>query len=86
VPVLVPDSGGAASLVLPGRSGYRFRANDSDALAASLLSIAGKSASELNAVTAAARHALNTRFSAARGAGSYRRLLTTRDARPRLAA
>jgi hypothetical protein len=54
LPVLLPDSGGAAGLIEPEVSGWRFRANDPDDLAAQLGRIAGLSSAVLNRVAAAA--------------------------------
>jgi glycosyltransferase involved in cell wall biosynthesis len=63
VPVVVPDSGGAGSLVEAGKTGFRFRAGDSQSLAACLAGVAAASPEDLNRVTANASHALATRFS-----------------------
>jgi hypothetical protein len=63
---------------VPGRSGYRFAANEAAALAQALLDLDVTTAPELNAVVAGGRCALETRFSAAARADDYRRLLPAR--------
>lgn len=75
VPVLAPDSGGAGSLIEEGVTGFRFAANQADALAARLLELSQAPAELLNRVVAGARQALATRFSAAARSADYRRLL-----------
>jgi len=75
VPVLVADTGGAAALVEEGISGFRFRANDADALAQRLTDLANTSPEQLNHVVAGGYRALATRFSAKARLEDYRRLL-----------
>jgi len=75
VPVLVPDSGGAAGLVDEGVSGFHFQANQAASLAARLRDLGGASPERLNDVASGARRALATRFSAHSGTEAYRRLL-----------
>lgn len=75
VPVLVPDSGGAASLVEDGVSGFHFHANDVNHLANRLLALMQTPPHILNRVVEAARQSLVTRFSAERGINQYRQLL-----------
>lgn len=75
LPVLVPDTGGASTLVEEGVSGFRFRAEDADDLAKRLLDLTQASPEQLNRVVAGGREALATRFSAARGLAEYRHLL-----------
>jgi len=75
VPVLVPDSGGAGSLVTDGVSGFRFAADDPKALAAHLLAIGALEASELEQVVRGARQLLATRFDPAARAQDYRDLI-----------
>jgi glycosyltransferase involved in cell wall biosynthesis len=75
VPVLVPNSGGAGSLVVDGVSGFRFEANRADSLAQRILDIAQLGADALNRLVAAADKEMQTRFSAVRGISEYRRLL-----------
>jgi glycosyltransferase involved in cell wall biosynthesis len=76
VPVLVPDSGGAGSLVEEGVSGFRFAANQAESLAARLCELRGAPAELLNRVVTGAQHALATRFSAHARTNDYRRLLS----------
>lgn len=75
VPVLTPDQGGAAGLVDDAVSGFHFRANDADHLAAVLTKLRLASAAELNALVAAADQRLKTRYSSSAGLESYRNLL-----------
>jgi glycosyltransferase involved in cell wall biosynthesis len=79
VPVLVPDSGGAGSLVEDGVSGFQFKANDADDLARTLVSLMETDGRRFNDVVAQADVALRTRFSAARGIAGYRKLLGSTD-------
>ena len=74
VPVLVPDRGGAAGLVTEGVSGYHFRANDIDDLAASLARIRLTSAAELNSIVAAADSRLQRQYSSTACLENYRKL------------
>lgn len=75
VPVLVPDQGGAGSLVEDGVTGFRFRANDAAFLAKRLLDFFQVDASGLNLIAARARKLLDTRFSARGRIHDYRVLL-----------
>jgi len=75
VPVLVPDSGGAGSLVDDGVSGFRFKSNNVDSLAARLKELLRAPAETLNRVVEAGRTKLNERFSAEARTEDYRRLL-----------
>jgi glycosyltransferase involved in cell wall biosynthesis len=75
VPVLVPDSGGAGSLVDDGETGFRFRANDAKALARRLLAIAALPPAELERIVAGARGLLGTRFDPEARAADYRALI-----------
>lgn len=75
VPVVVPDSGGAGSLVEDGVSGFRFSANDVGSLSEKLLQIRRTSAAGQNQIAANARLLLNTRFSATARIDDYRTLL-----------
>lgn len=76
IPVLVPDTGGASALVEEGVSGFHFHAEDVDDLAKRLLELTQAQPEQLNQVVEAAREALTTRFSSARGLAEYRRLLS----------
>jgi len=75
IPVLVPDRGGAGSLVRDGVDGFRFRADDASALAARLMSLATAPAAALNARVAGAHATLAWRFGEAARIADYRRLL-----------
>lgn len=75
VPVLVPDQGGAGSLVTEGLSGFRFRAEDPRALAARLLAIGALPPERLQGVVAGAAALLGTRFDPVARAGDYRALI-----------
>ena len=75
VPVLVPDSGGAGSLVTDGKSGFRFRADDPVALAGRLLAIADLPPSRYQDVVQGAMTLLSTRFDPGARAGDYRSLI-----------
>lgn len=75
LPVLVPDQGGAAGLVEPGVSGFRFRANDAEALAAVLADAAESAPERLNAIAAAAHGRLLSHYSDRVCLDNYRQLL-----------
>ncbi len=75
IPVLVPDSGGAGSLVEEGVSGFRFKANSVESLASRLIELAGAPAYLLNRAVEGGRRALSGRFSAKARTEDYRRLL-----------
>ena len=74
VPVLVPDRGGAAGLIEPGVSGFRFKSDDPEALAEALLAIAGTPALTLNRIVAAASRRLREHYSSTAGMDAYRKL------------
>lgn len=75
VPVLAPDSGGAALLVEEGVSGGRFHADDPEALAARLRELHAAPAELLNCWVAGGDRALATRFSQTERLTDYERLL-----------
>lgn len=75
LPVLVPNQGGAAGIVEPGVSGFRFQANDTESLAAVLADVAGSGADRLNAIVAAADARLRDRYSDRVCLDNYRQLL-----------
>lgn len=75
VPVLVPDSGGAGSLVTDGVDGFRFRANDPGELRRRLVEIRALPCERRAAVVEGAHAALAGRFSARRGIAEYRALV-----------
>ncbi len=76
VPVLVPDRGGAAGLVEEGVSGFHFRANDADDLAAVLQRLRQMPMAELNAIAMAADRRLHDCYSSAAGLVKYRNLIS----------
>ena len=75
VPVLVPNAGGAGSLIENGVSGFHFSANDPTHLGQVLQRLMHTPASRLNAVVNGAQHALAHRFAPQRGLTDYTRLL-----------
>lgn len=75
VPVLVPNAGGAGSLIDDGQTGFHFPANCSGGLANRLLALKTLPVAPLRGVVEGARQALNTRFSPARGLAQYAALL-----------
>lgn len=76
VPVLVPDSGGAGSLVEDNSTGFRFHANDALSLAGRIRRIISLSGDCLNRIVTRARNLHQTRFSAAQRILQYDQLLT----------
>jgi len=76
LPVLVPDSGGAGSLIEDGVTGFHFSADDASALAARLTQLRGSAPDLLNRVVGGARASLGTRFSERQGLDQYRLALT----------
>ncbi len=75
VPVLVPNAGGAGSLVEDNVSGFHFEANSSASLAAKILAVSQLPADVLNTITANAMHALDTSYSERARLSDYRRLI-----------
>jgi glycosyltransferase involved in cell wall biosynthesis len=75
IPVLVPDTGGAALVVEDGVSGSRFRADDADALAERLRELQTAPPQRLNQWVAGGDRALATRFSQRERVADYARLL-----------
>ena len=75
LPVLVPDSGGAATLVDDGVSGFHFRADDADSLADVLNRLAGYPGNSLNTLVTQADERLWSRYSEAVGLARYADLL-----------
>lgn len=76
VPILVPDAGGASSLVEPGISGFHFKADDPDALAKTLQRINGLSADNLNSIVAGATTRLRGHYSESVCMERYRSLFS----------
>lgn len=75
VPVLVPDRGGAGSLVTPGVDGLHFHADDVADLRRALRELRTLPAARLNALRTAADAALRGRFSEQTCMNAYRALL-----------
>ena len=78
IPVLVPDSGGAGSLVKDEVSGFHFRAGDAASLEARLRYVSTLGAQRLNAVVSEGHRLLETRFSESARVEDYRRVLMER--------
>lgn len=74
IPVLVPDSGGAASLVEDGVTGFIFRANDPAHLAQRLEELRNADPAVLNRVVENSAIQLQKRFSVDAARVRYRRL------------
>lgn len=72
--VLVPDAGGAGSLVQDGVNGFRFRADDPQDLARRLLELKGAPAEVLNNSAAGGRKTVDVTFSSEAILEQYRRL------------
>ena len=75
VPVLVPNRGGAAELIEPGVTGFRFRADDASDLAARLAELSGCPRERLGTVAEAGRAASAQRFRSTARGDDYRRLV-----------
>ena len=73
--VLVPDSGGAGSIVEDGKNGFHFRANDSVDLARKMQLLRQAPAEQMRNVVTEGRKSLRTRFSADHGISQYRKLI-----------
>ncbi|MDD2816473.1 MAG: glycosyltransferase family 4 protein [Thiotrichaceae bacterium] len=76
LPVLIPNTGGAAALVENEVSGLHFKANNPEALAKRLRELLTAEPEYLNRLVAGARQAVETRFSAEQGIANYHALLT----------
>jgi glycosyltransferase involved in cell wall biosynthesis len=75
VPVLVPNRGGAGSLVDDGHNGFQFQADDADPLASKILAIGADGPEALDHVVEGGFASLRTRFSAGERLADYRRLI-----------
>jgi glycosyltransferase involved in cell wall biosynthesis len=75
VPVLVPDQGGAGSLVRNGSEGFHFQANSAESLAHILRTVQSVPAETLNRITGSASALLRSRFSEPQRVADYRRIL-----------
>ena len=78
LPVLVPDSGGASSIIEPGISGYRFQANSAADLGQQLQRVGTQTALELNSTVEQAWTRLLSHYSTQSGLDQYRRLIASR--------
>ncbi len=75
LPILVPDQGGAADIVVPGISGMHFVSDDAKSLADKLQFFMTASADRLNQLAGGAIERLNANYSATYGARQYRKLI-----------
>ena len=75
LPVLVPDQGGAGSIVVAGLSGIHFRSNNARSLAEELLFFQTAGADELNRLAQGAVARLESHYSAECGERHYRELI-----------
>lgn len=75
IPVLVPDKGGVAKLVEPGKTGFQFHADDKVDLARQLEYLTTLSPMVFNEIVQAARQQLQTRFSSRHCIAQYRAML-----------
>ena len=75
IPVLVPDRGGAKTLVQHGISGFQFSADDEKDLALWLLKLQKSPAQLLNQIVSNAQNTLKSRFSEQKGIAAYNDLL-----------
>lgn len=75
VPVLVPNSGGAGSLVEDGSTGFHFEANDAYSLATQIKTLLQAQPDLLNQVVLHGQRSLVGRFSQKVGIANYRQLL-----------
>lgn len=78
VPVLVPNSGAAGDMVVPGRNGWHFTANDAAALSLRLQQLMGATAGELNAMAEGGRRTLRRELNAQRQGARWAALLGAR--------
>jgi glycosyltransferase involved in cell wall biosynthesis len=74
VPILLPDAGGAASLIEPDVSGLHFKANDPADLARQLVYLQTAPADELNRLVSNAHQRLLQRYSKTARLDDYRKL------------
>jgi glycosyltransferase involved in cell wall biosynthesis len=77
---MVPDRGGVAALVRDGVSGFTFRANDADHLAARLVSLKKAPADLFDRMVADADRRVHTEFSAESSIRRYRELFAPIEA------
>jgi len=74
IPVLVPDQGGAGGLVEADVTGFHFRADDADDLAAALARLRQTPAEALNLIVSAATDRLQTHYSSSACLENYKNL------------
>ena len=74
IPVLVPDQGGAAGLVEADVTGFHFRADDANDLAAALARLRQTPAEALNLIVSAATERLQTHYSSSACLENYKNL------------
>jgi len=72
IPVLLPNEGGASSIVEDGVDGFKFRANDAEHLAERLVELRDIDADKLNRVVNDASKTVEIRFSAESSLKRYR--------------
>jgi glycosyltransferase involved in cell wall biosynthesis len=75
LPILVPDRGGASSIVVEGVSGRHFRSDDAHDLAVQLQYFTTAPAAELNLLAQGAADRLHAHYTAESGARQYRELI-----------
>lgn len=75
VPILVPDRGGAGSLIEDGCTGLRFESGNAASLAARLTELNTATPEFLNTLTTNAAQVLATRFSQRERVADYRRVI-----------
>jgi glycosyltransferase involved in cell wall biosynthesis len=76
IPVLVPDQGGAATIVRDRENGFHFRSEDANDLAAKLLELRHLNPSDLKTITDNAQKDLNSTFSSKVRISAYRQLIS----------
>lgn len=84
VVVVVPDEGGTATLVEPGRTGLLYRARDVPDMVRALRRAASLAGEELDAMASTARGELTARFSRDQGARVYRQAFNDLDGSPQV--
>jgi glycosyltransferase involved in cell wall biosynthesis len=75
LPVIVPDAGGSADIVRPGRDGLHFASDDEEALAATLRTLRASSPGTRQEWVSSASNRLENRYGPERGAREYRDLI-----------
>lgn len=75
IPVVVPDSGGVASIVKDGVTGIKFQTENADSLAAALRKIMHAPVETLNGLASRARQEVKSNYDCAAGLATYRQVL-----------